>query len=94
MNNKLETDCMELKESAESHAEWLHNWLIKHPNAVKANAVTSRVVIVAALIVAALIVAVSIIVAAFICRSGGERFKSFGNYRVLDTHTGKVHEVE
>ena len=34
------------------------------------------------------------IVAAFICRSGGERFKSFGNYRVLDTHTGKVHEVE
>ena len=89
MNNKLETDCMELKESAESHAEWLHNWLIKHPNAVKDNAVTSRVVI-----VAALIVAVSIIVAAFICRSGGERFKSIGNYRVLDTHTGKVHEVE
>ncbi len=89
MNNKLETDCMELKDSAESHAEWLHNWLIKHPNAVKANAVTSRVVI-----VAALIVAVSIIVAAFICRSGGERFKSIGNYRVLDTHTGKVHEVE
>ena len=90
MNNKLETDCMELKKSAESHAEWLHKWLLKHPNVGKESALTNR-----AVIIAALIIGVSIIIAAFICRqSGSARFKNIGNYRVLDTQTGKVHEIE
>jgi len=79
----MKTDCLhELEERNESHAKWLHEWLLKHP---QPNVQQNRSVIVAALIVAA-----AILVAAFIVRPKGERFKGIGNNRVLDTQTGEV----
>ncbi len=83
----MKTDCLhELDEQNESHAKWLHEWLLKHP---QPNARLNRTVIVAALIVAA-----AILVAAFIVRPKGERFKGIGNNRVLDTETGAVKWAE
>lgn len=47
------------------------------------------------MIIAALIIGIAIIIAAYISRPpGGARYRSIGNYRVLDTQTGKVHEVD
>ncbi len=83
----MKTDCLhELDERNESHAQWLHEWLLKHP---QQNARLNRSVIVAAFIVAA-----AILVAAFIARPKGERFKGIGNNRVLDTQTGEVKWAE
>lgn len=82
--DKLKSSCLyELDEKNESHAKWLHEWLLTHP---LTNARLNRSVI-----IAAIIIAVAIVLAAFISRpSGGARFRGIGNNRVLDTQTGDV----
>lgn len=79
MKNQLDTDCLDLEDSAESHAKWLHEWVLRHPSSI------GRCVI-----VAAIIIAVAIIVAAWISRPVGERFKSIGTNRIFDVQTGEV----
>lgn len=83
MKNQLETDCLQIEDSAESHAKWLHEWLLRHPNVGKG-------AIPRCIIVAAAIIAVAVIVAAFIMRPSGARFVGIGGNRVLDTQTGDV----
>ena len=76
-----------LKENEESHAKWLHEWLLKHPNAGNGgtNAQLNR-----SIIVAAVIIAVAIAVAAYILRPSGARFRSIGTDRIYDVQTGEV----
>lgn len=89
MDDQIETDCLEIKESAESHAEWLHEWILRHPNFGNATALTGRVVI-----ISAVIIGLSIIVAAFICRPAGVRYRSIGTNRIFDVQTGEVKWAE
>ena len=81
----MKSDCLhELDEKNESHAKWLHEWLLAHP---QANTKLNRSIIIAALIIAA-----AVILAAFISRpSGGEaRYKSIGANRIYNVQTGEV----
>ena len=85
----MKSDCLhELGENEESHAKWLHEWLLAHP---LTNARLNR-----SIIVAALIIATAIILAAFIGRSssGGLRYKSIGTNRIYDVQTGEVKWAE
>ena len=86
--SRLKSDCLyELEGKAESHAKWLHEWLLTHP---PTNARLNRSVI-----IAALIIATAIVLAAFISRpSGGSRYRSIGTNRIFDVQTGEVKWAE
>lgn len=90
----LQSDCLyELEGKVKFHRERLEELKRKHPQAIKANGMDKSLN--SSMIIAALIIGIAIIIAAYISRPpAGARYRSIGNYRVLDTQTGKVHEVD
>ena len=92
-NRTLQSDCLyELEDKVKFHKDRLEEWKRKHPQATRAKGMDKSLN--SSIILAAIIIAVATILAAYISRPTGARFRNIDKYRILDTHTGKVHEVE